>query len=483
MRLSIFSILVLCTAPAFAAQDHLPSIKDSLVLEDVPEAVRIDSAIQCYYEELAAMYADDLVLEDLYHDSAGLHDISLMAARLQALDERTPFDLSYNASVEAFIHLYITKKRSLSARCLGKSELYFPLFEETLDKHNLPLELKYLAVVESGLNPTIKSRAGATGLWQFMYWTGKKFGLRVDSYVDERCDPVKSTEAACNYLSYLYRLFDDWNLALAAYNCGEGRVARAIRRAGGEKDYWAIYPYLPRETRGYVPAFIAVNYLFAYHDQHQITAEPYDFKYNEVDSVHVKRPTSFQHVSQLLGLPEEDVAALNPVYRRSVVPAYDDLVVLNLPREKVNLWVANSAKIDSVLASEAIQKEVENIPPPQELQYYTVRSGDYLGKIANQHRCTVRQLQEWNNMSSTSLRVGQKLIVYSNGSPSTTKSQPKPQIDTSGKTTYYTIRSGDTLWDIAKAQGVSLNDLKRWNTHVNFNNMKPGQKIIIAKQS
>lgn len=462
--------------------DSLSDGDSIAALKDVQYAAELDSIILCYYEELVALTEPLYSIEELsVDDSTVIFTSEKYAERLSYLDQRTPFDLSYNTTVEAFIHLYVTKKRSLSANSLGRSQLYFPAFEEALDRHNLPLELKYLAVVESGLNPTAKSRAGATGLWQFMYRTGKKFGLNVNSYVDERCDPEQSTEAACQYLSYLYGLFDDWNLALAAYNCGEGRVASAIRRSGGKRNYWEIYPYLPRETRGYVPAFIAVNYLFAYAGDHNLSPSPIEHRSYEVDSVHINQPATFKQIADILDMDVHDIEALNPIYRIGVVPAYDEYRVVYLPKDKLGLWVANQAEIEEKLKTEAAKQEIAQIPKPREVNYYTVRSGDYLGKIAQRYGCSVRQIQDWNNMRGTSLRVGQKLVLYADETqPRPKPEQPKPQISTNGEYVYYTIRSGDTLWDIAKDQGISLSDLTAWNANTNFKRLKPGQKIIVG---
>jgi membrane-bound lytic murein transglycosylase D len=482
----VFTIL-LATTTIFATilpDSAQGETKDStkLILFDIPIAAQIDSAILCYYEELSDITHDVNSLSDLrLDDSLPVFNSEYYIQKLQDLNKTTPFDLSYNSTIEAFIHLYVSRRRELSSRCLGRAEQYFPLFEETLDKYNLPLELKYLAVVESALDAQARSRAGAVGLWQFMYGTGKNFGLTIDSYVDERNDPRASTEAACKYLSYLHKMFGDWNLALAAYNCGEGRVAKAIRRSGGKKNYWEIYPYLPSETRGYVPAFIAVNYLFAHANDHQIVATPSAYKAYEIDSIHIENKMTFSEIAELLDVQESIIEDLNPIYRLKTIPAYKHFNVVYLPKEKANIWVANLDTITAIISKkpEVITEPVVIEAPKNEL-YYTVRSGDYLGKIASRNGVSVRQIQQWNNLNGTNLRVGQKLVIYSNGNT------PKPAVTASSTTNsgtnqYYTIKSGDTLWNIAKARGVSVDDLKKWNSHLNINNIKPGLKIVVGK--
>ncbi|MEX2596931.1 MAG: LysM peptidoglycan-binding domain-containing protein, partial [Salibacteraceae bacterium] len=270
-------------------------------------------------------------------------------------------------------------------------------------------------------------------------------------------------------------------LALAAYNCGEGRVARAIRRSGGKKDYWDIYPFLPRETRGYVPAFIAVNYLFNYADSHFIFASPVEFKNYEVDSVHLKQKVSFAEIADLLQIDESIIEVLNPSYRLKTVPGYGDFNHLYLPIPDLNRWIANEDTIQKILAAKSKPEAIEETP--QDVIYYTVRSGDYLGRIASRHSCSIRQIQYWNNLNGTYLKPGQQLILYADQvkKPASPQSQPPAKTETSGNNVYYSIQSGDTLWDIAKARGISVEDLKRWNSSVNFNNMKPGQKIVIGK--
>ena len=288
---------------------------------------------------------------------------------------------------------------------------YFPLFEETLDRYGLPLELKYLAVVESGLNPMARSHAGARGLWQFMYATAKYQGLRIDSYIDERRDPVRSTEAACKYLSRLYSLYDDWYLALAAYNAGPGNVNRAIRRSGGKRNFWEIRFFLPRETRNYVPAFMAVAYLMEFPAEHNIfprdVAPPFAF----LDTVMVDEVMRFDQIAPLLDLDESTLARLNPMYRMDIVPATEEHWPIVLPQMEIPAFLAFQ---DSMRLIEPERTpEIVFVPEPVT---YRVKSGDVLGKIADRYGVSVRQLREWNDLSGSMIRIGQKLIIHADPS-------------------------------------------------------------------
>jgi membrane-bound lytic murein transglycosylase D len=346
-----------------------------------------------------------------------------MRHRMAVLDGTTPFDLTYNAVVQSYIDLYVSRKREMSSRMLGLAELYFPVFEEALDRHGIPLEMKYLAVVESALNPAARSRAGAVGLWQFMLPTGKMFGLHADSYIDERHDVYKSTEAACRYLKYLYRLYDDWEMAMAAYNCGPGNVNKAIRRSGGQKNYWTIYEHLPRETRGYVPAFIAVNYLFAHHADHNLYPVSPSYCHYEMDTVQVCHPVDIAALAKFVGASEQDLLIMNPTFKRGLIPDLDQAVTLYLPKDAAGIFVANEAELRYSYMNQAgalngsstttgATTVAQPRPAPEPVKrFHTVRSGESLGVIAKRYGVSVTELKRWNGLRSDMIRAGQKLVV------------------------------------------------------------------------
>lgn len=338
-------------------------------------------------------------------------DEEAIRRRMEVLDAESPLDLAWNPLVHERIAFYAAKRRNHLGEMLGRKDHYFPLFEEALDRYDMPLEIKYLAVVESALNPVIRSRAGATGLWQFMYATGKSMGLRVDSYIDERKDPERSTDAACRYLLKLHGLYGDWYLALAAYNAGPGNVNKAIRRSGGKQDYWEIRPWLPSETRGYVPAFMAVAYLMNFHVEHNIyPTEPLP-ALAEIDTVHVHAPMRFDQIASELPISESALQRLNPMYRQSILPGPPEHWPLHLPVELVPAFLALEERI---LAFEPEKTpEIEFIPEPI---VYRVKSGDVLGTIANRHGVSVKQLKEWNGLDGSMIRVGQKLYIHADPS-------------------------------------------------------------------
>lgn len=416
-------------------------------------------------------------------DSVPRYTDEYYAEKLKELDDQTPFQLTYNSHVKAYIHLYSIRRRELTSRILGLSHTYFPMFEEMLDKYDLPLEFKYLAVVESALRPTAKSRVGATGMWQFMYQTGKIYGLKTSSYADDRMDPYLSTEAACKYFTYLYGLYHNWELVMAAYNCGPGNVNKAIRRSGGKRDYWSLWPYLPRETRGYVPAFIAVNYVMNNASAHNIYPTSPKATFFEYDTVHVKEELYFSQLEGALNIDKEVLTFINPRYKHRYIPSSAKGNILYLPREKVGLFIKNEEAIyvyNEPSKEEQERIERERIELAKRTKIHTVKNGEYLGLIAQKYGVRVSQIKSWNNMKSTKLRIGQKLTIYTNN----------VQLASSGKKggsatnqKYYTIKSGDTLWDIAHAQGVSVQKLQRLNSSLNFKKLKPGTKIVVSSGS
>jgi membrane-bound lytic murein transglycosylase D len=411
--------------------------------------------------------------------------------RLRVLDKKTIFDVAYHPSLESVIHLFLTEKRDLMERMLFRSQYYFPLFEQELDAQGLPLEIKYLAMVESALNPTAKSRVGATGLWQFMYDTGKMYGLEVTNYVDERQDPVKSTQAAVRYLKKLHQVFGDWNLALAAYNSGPGNVNKAIRRAGGNRNFWAIRPYLPKETSGYVPAFLASMYIFEHAGPLGLKAAPLAVPRHATDTIQVKQWMEFGALAKELSVDSALIAQLNPQYKKQVIPYVEgERYGLRLPVEAVGRFVANEKQIYAQLkpAEQARRAQVEAmVQAAPAVTRYKVRKGDFLGKIADKHQVTVKQIMQWNKLKSTNISVGQSLIIHGKNTGSSpaqnaVAASEKSSTSTTNQsdTEWYEVRPGDTLWSIAqKFKDVSLDQIKQWNPQLG-NNIQPGMKVKVC---
>ncbi|MBK8498974.1 MAG: LysM peptidoglycan-binding domain-containing protein [Flavobacteriales bacterium] len=403
--------------------------------------------------------------------------------RLAVLDERTPFNLIYNKPVQAYIDLYAVRKREMTSRMLGLAELYFPLFEEHLDRYGIPLEMKYLAVVESALNPAARSRAGAVGLWQFMLPTGKLYGLKADSYVDERHDVYKSTDAACRYLKYLHHLYGNWELALAAYNCGPGNVNKAIRRSGGVKDYWKIYDHLPRETRGYVPAFIAVNYIFSHHADYNLYPIAPAYCAYEVDTVQVCYPLDLAAVAVLTGGTVQELRELNPTFKLGIVPDVDQPVSIYLPKDAAGVFVSNeeTMRYSYQAAGAAATPAQAATPIATEVaeQKHTVRSGESLGSIAHKYGTSVSELKRLNGMRNDMIHPGQKLVVKRTNAPASERTATaEPRSDNGAL--YHVVQPGDTLWSIAQRyQGVSVEDLRRLNAAVEREGLKPGSRLTV----
>ena len=339
----------------------------------------------------------------------------IVSLRLDSLNQLTPINLAYNKTVGQYIKFYLQQRPEQVSKLLTLSDYYFPVFEEYLDKNSMPLELKYLPIIESALNPNAKSPAGAVGLWQFMYYTAKEYGLRINSYLDERKDIYKSTDAACRYLKKAYKVFNDWELSLASYNCGRGNVTKALRRSGGKLNYWEVRPFLPRETRNYIPAFISIVYVMNYASQHGIFPDTsYSFHRQKIDSVYLRRPVKISHLAKVLDVEEKMLETLNPVYRNKLVPYKNgEKFHVILPDYKWGVFLNNEDSIYSLLSEmEALEDLEYPLFSDIEKVKHIVKRGDYLGRIARTYKCKVSDIMMWNDLKSTKIREGQRLYIY-----------------------------------------------------------------------
>ena len=453
----IFLIIACCAALIAHAQDIQDSIKvDTLAADSLRlDSVAIDSIAMDSIAVTDSIPVDSLVLEDTIvpivpyyttwneneltdyeirfldqclswldttectavHDTTTLPD-SVYKARLQ--DLKCVIELPYNDRVRAFILRYVKRSPKQVARMMRMSDYYFPIFEEALTRYNLPYELKYLPIIESALNPVARSYVGAAGLWQFMPATGKLFGLEINSLVDERMDPIKATDAACRFLSSMYAVYHDWNLVIAAYNCGSGNVNKAIRRAGGKRDFWSIYPFLPRETRNYVPIFIAANYAMNYGQEHGICKAPVE-KAMITDTIRTTQRLHLQQVSDKLNIKMDELRRLNPQYSRDILPGGAPYA-LCLPAEKVGLYIdlqdtILNYKADSLINNRRAEIDMAKVTSitgayrVNGVTYYTIKNGDTLGGIAKKFHCSVKQLQQWNGLKGDAIRAGKKLKI------------------------------------------------------------------------
>jgi membrane-bound lytic murein transglycosylase D len=482
----------------YAAQNP-SSESDSVyaITPDDPVLVALDRAWSDLQKERQNFSADSVEL-NVYgfpFDSIPNYPDSTYASRLRKLDEQTPLELTYNNYVRAYINVYTHKRRDITKHVLGMAALYYPMFEAHLDKYDMPLELKHLAVVESALKPDARSPVGATGLWQFMYGTGKIYGLEVNSFIDERRDPLKSTEAACRYMKWLYERYGDWNLVLAAYNSGPGNVNKAIRRSGGRRDYWEIRRYLPRETRGYVPAFIAVNYIMNHAAEHNLYPIEPPKVHSEVDTLMICRRTTFDQIARFTETTLEELEYLNPSIKRNIIPNSGDCHALYLPVEAAGLFLANEDSLYNYQPD--APQAVDGYIVEDVVEHYVVRSGDVLGVIAERYGVSLSHLREWNHLRGNRIYPGQRLEIHKTiktkvGEETAKADEPEKKVDEAGENSeekktvdgdperFHVVQRGDTLWDIAKLYpGVSINDIKSANSNIDYRRLRPGQKIKI----
>ena len=547
------SILLFATASFFAQET---TAQQDTILKNVVKVSYLDSIKATFVNDDMATCIDSLWMKemtslDIY--SSMLQDIKtvdvdktveyelpteLLKERLKRLDEKSPFNIEYNIGLENVIKSFLKNRKKGFERLMGISQFYFPIFEEELAKKNIPLEIKYLAVVESALNPLAVSRVGATGLWQFMYQTGKQYGLNISSYVDERSDPLKASQAASQYMENMYKIFGDWDLVLASYNSGPGNVAKAIRRSGGQQNYWNIRKNLPKETQGYLPAFLATMYIFEYHKEHGIVPNKAIANHFATDTIMVKNHMTFKQISDLLDVPVAELKFFNPSYKRNEIPSISgERNFLRLPKDKIAIFASNEDKIYAYINYEANKRErpyerlasvKQNDPtnPSQSdsdlttrTKYHKVLKGDNLSKIAERYNVTIADIKNWNGLRSNSAPLGRKLKILStekiaykenndvaqtkavadsvstketkivtNSTSDVASNEAKPEkvfktekvVSYKDVTKYHKVKKGDVLGEIATKYDVSVADIKKWN-NLKGNNIGLDDNLKIIK--
>ena len=451
--------------------------KDALMKGRIPRlllSIFFITTSLCLFSSVAYSESDSIpIFPDLVYEY-----------RITELNNLTPIELEYNQHVRRYIDVYTIERREHFANIAGKAKRYFPMIEEKLDEYGLPHELKYLAVIESALDPFAVSSSGAVGLWQFKLNTSRMFDLKVNSYIDERRDPYKSTIAACKYLKYLHDTYDNWQLALASYNGGPGVVRKAIARSDGERSFWKLYPHLPEQTKGYVPAFIAVNYAMNHIEEHNI--QPRKIKYNhyEKDTVKISSETSFQKLAETLDMEVAVLKNLNPMYRRNVIPKLKHPSHLILPKDKIVEFLEKEEEVFNGSMKDYAQKEK---PKKEKAKIiHRVTKGEYFHKIAMKYNCNVEEIMAWNNLESNDLQAGQKLEIWVDPvylekiKEEETRIKKENSLDTNRRVVYYTIKKGDTIWSIAdKFNCDSIAELLRANEIQDETDIEPGKKLKI----
>jgi membrane-bound lytic murein transglycosylase D len=486
---------------------HLVRPSDSL--DPDPFVNTVQQSLKLFYSDYANTNSYDSIISALNYAPGQIPTFSdsIICERLSKMNELTPFHLDCNQATLSTIKFFAAQRRGFIRVALGRSALYFDLFEEKLTEYGLPLELRFLSVIESGLRPQVKSRAGALGLWQFMYKTGLYFGLEENSYIDERMDPEKATDAACRYLKQLYGIYGDWNLALAAYNAGPGNVNHAIRKSGGKTTYWEVRPFLPTETQGYVPNFIAAAYMMTYHAEYNII--PMDAKIHnaQLDTMCVKSGVHMQTIAKLTDWELTEIQSLNPVYKTTYIPKMTPARCVTGPLEKIGLLVSYEDSLykleeaiyhpkpvviapvvikdstqNDTLASTAPSADTlqTNAPTTANLMYHKVKSGENMRQIALRYGVSIEQVMEWNALRTTNIYVGQKLTIYTNQTQAQVTPAPTPSPTPPPPVRkYYTVRAGDTFGKIAQRNNLTQAQLQRLNPGVKVNSIDIGQRIRI----
>lgn len=512
--LTIFSLIVINTSFAQETLDSIRPVKISF-LDSIKKTFVHDETAACvdasYISELTNKELFNELIQDLenfdFETPVNYDELptELLKERLKILDAKTDFDIAYNPGLENVIKYYLKNRKKSTERLMGLAEYYFPLYESTLAKHNVPLEIKYLSIVESALNPKAVSRVGATGLWQFMYGTGKEYGLEIDTYYDERSDPIKSSEAACEYMKRMYKIFGDWDLCLASYNAGPGNVSKAIRRSGGKQNYWNIRPFLPKETQGYVPAFLATMYMFEFHKEHGLKPHKPVANLYATDTIMIKNKITFKQISQLLDISEEHIKFFNPIYKRDVIPYIKGKpLYLRLPVNKIAVFTSNEDKIYAYANYEFNKREKYNYKEKElvsrtdigdgnfkiieRVKYHKVNKNETLGSIASRYNVSQSEIKKWNGLRKSKLNKGTNLKIITEErialTPKTTdsisnkvetiiaknsteaidlKTEEKTTYKTVEKTKTHIVKRNETLSGIASSYNVTQAEIKKWN--------------------
>lgn len=524
-KLLLTTTLLLASVLSFSpANAQLINEQQTVVPDSYdPIAATLDSLVNLsYIQRLNSNSAYGFTSSNFRPFEVPTYSADVYQKRMEKI--QTPIPLCYNSMVKDYIDMYAVRKRGLTERVMGLSNLYFPMYEQILDQQGLPVEFKYLSIVESALNPAAVSRVGATGLWQFMFATGKLYNLKINSLIDERRDPEKATYAACQYFKDMYAIYNDWLLVIAAYNCGAGNVNKAIARSGGKHTFWEICNYLPKETRGYVPAFIAVTYLMSYPAEHNLSPVAPALTYFEADTVMVDQKVSLKSIADATNTPLDLVQYLNPIYKRGIVPDADEPMAVRLPTNKINAFLANLSSIykpeeNNYSATFASSDKIDGGSVNDGLVRTThkVKRGEHLQSIANRYSCSVGELKKWNRLKSTHLSAGQRLTVYVQDKKTPVKLVEKADqtkqanlaviktttdsaltnavaqtnvasqkntsnSEKSSRFIYHVVAAGDTLWKIAQRyEGMTVEQIKEINK-LQSNELKIGTRIKVLVQ-
>lgn len=514
----LFGVLALIGPATIHAQEQTKQIATNDWQEIDAESEQIlralDSLTQLTFFEKSTPKSQKLNKYGFKPNDVPSYPDSVYAFRIKHMG--TGLNLSYNSHVRAYIELYANKRRGSTERLLGLSQVYFPIFEEVLEQYNLPHFLKYLAVVESALNPNAVSRVGATGIWQFMYSTGKMYNLNVNYYIDERKDPILASHAAAQFFKDLYAVYDDWLLVLAAYNCGPGNVNKAIRKANGVKDYWAIRQFLPVETRGYVPAFIAATYVMHYAAEHNLYAATLQNFPIISDTVNLKGPLHFKQIAELTDIDIQTLMLLNPALKQQFIPQSLQTYALRIPSKQAMQF---EAKREEILAyAQSVYNPQKSGTPAPEIMFasltaddtpeqtpesksknvrYTVRKGDNLGSIARKYGVTTDEIKSWNGIRNNVIRVGERITIKieepsntqlanntekQNTTPTETANKANAPAKPAANKQVHVVQHGDTLYSIArKYAGLSVEEIKKTNNIKDHRAIKPGMILVISK--